>query len=119
MLTCCQDVTAPLLPSITALTSNSQNPLTTTTITHVAVLPEYPITSEGGYTYCVAIDPRTATQEKLLKIALQVLLSSKHVGIVLTTRRINTAEVNFTLLNTQLLSFWMELLYDINIDVLE
>lgn len=54
------------------LTSSSTNPLTTSVIEHIALLPEYPRTSRNGYTYCVNIDENRATQKEVLLDVMQV-----------------------------------------------
>lgn len=52
--------------------TTGQPPLSTRTITQIALLPEYPQTSPSGYSFCVLVSPQRATRELILEDALQV-----------------------------------------------
>ncbi|KAF1977132.1 hypothetical protein BU23DRAFT_596618, partial [Bimuria novae-zelandiae CBS 107.79] len=71
-----EDDTAPL----TVLTTGTTSPLTTMTLTQIALLPEYPQTSVNGYTFCVHVDPKRATPELVLQDALQFQYCRKQKG---------------------------------------
>ncbi|KAF1970941.1 hypothetical protein BU23DRAFT_570211 [Bimuria novae-zelandiae CBS 107.79] len=71
-----EDDTAPL----TILTTGTTSPLTTMTLTQIALLPEYPQTSVNGYTFCVHVDPKRATPELVLQDALQFQYCRKQKG---------------------------------------
>ncbi|KAF2714917.1 hypothetical protein K504DRAFT_486708 [Pleomassaria siparia CBS 279.74] len=53
------------------LTSGAINPLVTSRITHVSLLPDYPDTSLVGYTYCVMVDRNGAHLNQVLQEALR------------------------------------------------
>ncbi|KAI8930747.1 hypothetical protein NX059_012355 [Plenodomus lindquistii] len=65
---------------LTLLTSGTHSPLTTTAISHVALLPEYPRTSQTGYTFCVYIDPARDSPKQVLQDALEFQYCRKMKG---------------------------------------
>ncbi|KAF1978953.1 hypothetical protein BU23DRAFT_191377 [Bimuria novae-zelandiae CBS 107.79] len=66
--------------ALTALTNGTHSPLTTATIAHVPLLPEYPQTSTIGYSYCVHVDPTRATGEMILQDAQQFQYCRRQKG---------------------------------------